>query len=132
MFLPSTVVVVCKCSPEHRTCSASTGFMLVSPVTDLDSNTVTNPQPPWSPCLSLCSRPWLLIAAGDSSSGSPVLLLLGQCFSSCELPRACSSLALWSSRTSCSHSSCKHRGSSPGFMGVLKLSLASLLLPSHN
>lgn len=102
--------MVCKCSPEYRTCSASpAGFTLVSPVSDLDTSTVTNPPPPWSPCLSLCSKPWLLIAAGDRSAGSPVLLLLGQSFSGWEQPRACSSPALCSSRTPCSSSSHKHR-----------------------
>lgn len=68
MLLPSTALAVC-----NATLSTERAVLtLVSPISDLDSNTVTNPQPPWSPCLSLCSRPWPLVAAGDSSSGSRV------------------------------------------------------------
>lgn len=98
--------------------------MLVSPVSDLDTSTVTNPPPPWSPCLSLCSKPWLLVAAGDRSAGSPVLLLLGQSSSGWEQPRACSSPALCSSRTPCSSSSHKHRA----HCSVC----TALLVPPHN
>lgn len=102
ILLLSTALVVCKRSPEYRTCSASpAGSTLASPVSDLDTNTVTNPPPPCPVCLSLCSKPWLLVAAGDRRAGSLVLLLLGQSCSAWEQPRACSSPAPCSSLTLC-------------------------------